>query len=70
MAKSLLQVFDNPELASWAQKVRKAHRAQKLAAWKVDKLEAAGFDWDVDKVAAKWHSNFHETRRYKVSQVI
>ena len=60
------QVYDNPVLGMWAWKVRKDYRNNKLAQWKIDKLEGLEFLWKVDQVTSKWHTNLHECRRYKV----
>lgn len=59
-------MYDNPVLGMWAWKVRKDYRNNKLAQWKIDKLEGLEFLWKVDQVTSKWHTNLHECRRYKV----
>lgn len=61
-----VQVYDNPVLGMWAWKMRKDHRNNKLAQWKVDKLDSLEFLWKVDQVTSKWHTNLHDCRRYKV----
>jgi len=58
-------VYDNPVLGMWAWKMRKDHRNNKLAQWKVDKLDSLEFLWKVDQVTSKWHTNLHDCRRYK-----
>lgn len=63
-----MQVFDAPELGAWTQRVRRAYKSGKLPQHRQEKLEATKFMWKVDTVTAKWHHNFHETRRYMVSQ--
>lgn len=61
------QVYDNPVLGMWAWKVRRDYRKKKLAQWKIDRLDAIEFLWDVDHQTSKWHTNLHEARRYKVN---
>jgi hypothetical protein len=63
---ALVQVYDNPVLGMWAWKMRKDQRNNKLAQWKVDKLDSLEFLWKVDQVTSKWHTNLHDCRRYKV----
>lgn len=60
------QVYDNPVLGMWAWKVRRDYRNNKLAQWKIDRLNEVEFLWKPDAQSTKWHHNLHEARRYKV----
>lgn len=64
-----MQVWDNPVLGMWVHRLRRDFKNDLLPQWQVDKLDTLQFAWKVDQISAKWHHNFHEARRYKVSLV-
>ncbi|KAF8067197.1 hypothetical protein HT031_002244 [Scenedesmus sp. PABB004] len=58
--------FDAPELGAWVRAQRKAHRDGALEAWKVERLNELGFEWEVSDQDAKWHHTYHQLRRYRL----
>jgi hypothetical protein len=54
------------QLGEWVHRVRWLWRRGLLPPWAKEQLDAMGFEYSVDVITAKWFSNFHAARHYKV----
>lgn len=58
--------FDAPPLLdAWVRHLRRLKESGKLEAWKTERLDLLGFEWEMSDVEAKWHNMYHQLRRFR-----